>query len=79
MRHNFTPIRGKVNDESYDDIGSILKGLENQERLGRHYDENSLTTIDFLNKRNVKSIGKLFNDETLDQTLIDANDKNIAV
>ena len=36
----------------------------------------SLNTIDYLNKKQVKSIANLFNDTTIDNTLIDENDKN---
>jgi hypothetical protein len=43
-----------------------------------HLDETgSLNTMDYLNKKKeIKSIGNLFNDETQENTLIDAEDKN---
>ena len=50
VNHTYTPLR--PNDESNDDIGALLKGLNIEDRSNRNFDDGmSLNTMDYLNKK----------------------------
>ena len=60
-----------------EDIGAILKGLNIEDR-SNHYldDDTSQNTLDFLKKRHVKTISKMFDNVTEEVTVIDEEDMN---
>jgi len=68
----FTP--GRQTDD--DDIGALLKGLNIEDQSKMSKMDMSLNTVDYLKKKQVKSIGILFNDDTQDNTVIDEKDMN---
>ena len=64
-----------AHDESNEDIGAMLKGLNIEDRSNQYLDDHtSMNTLDFLNKRQVKPISKLFDDVTEENTVIDEED-----
>ena len=55
----------------------MLKGLNIEDRSNHYLDDGtSLNTLDFLNKRKVKTISKMFDDVTEENTVIDEEDMN---